>query len=144
MPVTNRKWPRRTAQFSTYKRGRFYTDFPAMKTGRPLKKIDSRQVEKMAGYGSTNVEIADILGVSEATIRGRFCELLVKARSARKMKLRRKQFDMAMQGNVSMLIWLGKNELDQKDKSEHSISDELFEVIVGKRKAENQNPDPGT
>jgi len=115
-----------------------------MKTGRPLKKIDSRQVEKMAGYGSTNVEIADILGVSEATIRGRFCELLVKARSARKMKLRRKQFDMAMQGNVSMLIWLGKNELDQKDKSEHSISDELFEVIVGKRKAENQNPDPGT
>jgi hypothetical protein len=31
------------------------------------------------------------------------------------MSLKRKQFDMAMKGNVTMLIWLGKQTLGQRD-----------------------------
>ena len=32
-----------------------------------------------------------------------------------KVALRKKQFDMAMAGDVRMLIWLGKQHLGQKD-----------------------------
>jgi hypothetical protein len=31
------------------------------------------------------------------------------------MSLKRKQYEVAMSGNVSMLIWLGKNILGQRD-----------------------------
>ena len=35
-----------------------------------------------------------------------------------KIALKKKQFDMAMKGNVPMLIWLGKQYLGQMDKQE--------------------------
>jgi hypothetical protein len=35
--------------------------------------------------------------------------------------LRRTQFDIAMGGNVSMLIWLGKQYLDQRDTSDFRL-----------------------
>ena len=42
----------------------------------------------------------------------------------RLVELRKKQFEMAMDGNVQMLIWLGKQYLGQKDKPE-VVTDEL-------------------
>lgn len=33
-----------------------------------------------------------------------------------KMSLRRKQFELALEGDKSMLVWLGKNYLDQTDQ----------------------------
>ena len=39
-----------------------------------------------------------------------------------KIAIRRKQFQTAMEGNVSMLIWLGKNWLDQSDKQDVEIT----------------------
>ena len=35
-----------------------------------------------------------------------------------KIELRKKQFEVAMTGDCKMLIWLGKQYLDQKDKPE--------------------------
>lgn len=87
----------------------------------PRKKldIDATQVEQLAQIGATNIEIGQILGCSEATIRGRFCEELAKGRANRKTRLRKKQFDVAMQGNCTMLIWLGKQELGQQERVEN-------------------------
>ena len=34
------------------------------------------------------------------------------------MSLRRKQFETALAGNVTMMVWLGKQYLGQKDKTE--------------------------
>ena len=39
------------------------------------------------------------------------------------MSLRRKQYEVAMSGNTSMLIWLGKNILGQRDHVENEIKD---------------------
>ena len=39
----------------------------------------------------------------------------LKISDSEKLALRRKQFDVAMQGNVQMLIWLGKQYLEQSD-----------------------------
>lgn len=86
---------------------------------RPKKDINPKQVEKLARYGATNVEIADIFGVNEGTIRKRFSEELTKGRSDRRVKLRRKQYELALRGNVTMLIWLGKQDLGQAEKVEN-------------------------
>ena len=94
------------------------------KTGRPEINIDASEVEKLAGIGCTNVEIAEFFGCSEGTIRGRFCENLKKGRAGLKKRLRKKQIEIALGGNVSMLIWLGKQYLGQKEKAELSGSAE--------------------
>ena len=39
----------------------------------------------------------------------------LKISDSEKLALRKKQFDVAMQGNVQMLIWLGKQYLEQSD-----------------------------
>lgn len=49
-----------------------------------------------------------------------FSEASKKFSADGKMSIRRKQFEIAMKGDTRMLIWLGKQCLDQKDKSEFS------------------------
>lgn len=85
---------------------------------RPKLEINEREVENYAKLGASNVEIAGMVGCDEGTIRGRFSEILIKARSTRKIKLREMQWKLAEKGNLGMLIWLGKNELGQADKIE--------------------------
>ena len=47
------------------------------------------------------------------------------------ISLRRKQFEVANGGSVPMLIWLGKQYLNQKDKSEVSgEAGNAIEVVV--------------
>jgi hypothetical protein len=94
---------------------------------RPKLDIDSNEVGKLAGYGLTNIEIADFLGCSEGTIRGRFYENLRKGRAEMKKRLRQKQLDVAFKGNVAMLIFLGKSYLGQSEKQEVSFNQESIE-----------------
>ena len=42
-----------------------------------------------------------------------------------KRELREKQWEVAMEGNVQMLIWLGKQHLGQSDKPSDIKEDEL-------------------
>lgn len=88
------------------------------KTGRPKIIIDGGEVQKLAGYGLSNCEIADFFGVDEGTIRKGFSEILSKGRANLRMRLRMKQLEIAMRGNVTMLIFLGKNMLNQSDRQE--------------------------
>jgi hypothetical protein len=97
--------PKKTAKKSAVK-----------KTGRKLLDISAEDVQKLAGIGANNCEIAGFFECGEATIRRRFGENLTKGRAIRKIDLRRKQYEIAMKGNVTMLIWLGKNELGQSDQ----------------------------
>ena len=46
-----------------------------------------------------------------------------------KIELRKKQWKVAMEGNVQMLIWLGKNILGQKD-SPDSIWENPIDGVV--------------
>jgi hypothetical protein len=88
---------------------------------RPKIVIDSAVVETLAKVGATNCEIADHFMVDEGTIRKRFSDLLAKARSTRKIKLREMQWKLAEKGNLGMMIWLGKQELGQSEKVEQKI-----------------------
>lgn len=85
---------------------------------RPRAEISDIQVEKLAALGLTNTEIADFYGVDKATVGRRFATILDKGRAQLRQKLRRKQLSVAMGGNVAMLIWLGKQYLEQSDRSD--------------------------
>ena len=85
---------------------------------RQKLKIDKEKVEQLASFGCTTSEIASVLGWDEATIRKRFSEYLTKGKEKGKIRLRQMQWKAADKGNVTMLIWLGKQILGQADKSE--------------------------
>ena len=86
---------------------------------RPKKyDIDTKEVEKLAGYGCTNIEIADFFGCSSDLIEKSYSEFLTKGRANLKKRLRKAQLDSALSGNSTMLIWLGKQMLGQVDKQE--------------------------
>lgn len=109
--------------------------------GRPKIEIDAKEVEKLASWGCKVKEIADWFGVTDDTIIRRFSEELAKGRANLQMSLRRKQIDVALKGNVSMLIWLGKQMLDQKDKHEMSSDEEKGFVMHIKDYADKKKKD---
>jgi hypothetical protein len=82
---------------------------------RPRRKIDSKQVYKLACLGATHGEIAEFFDCERSTISKRFSPEITKAKAQLKMKLRRLQLRAAEQGNVTMLIWLGKVMLGQTE-----------------------------
>lgn len=89
---------------------------------RPQKPIDAEQVELLASIHCTNEEIAIALGCSPDTLTRRFADALKKGKAEGKASLRRKQWELAQAGNPTMLIWLGKQLLEQKDKAAHEHS----------------------
>lgn len=96
---------------------------PGPKIGRPLADVDERTVYGMAVVGANNCEIAQVCGLTEGAIRKRFADTLQTARANMKKKLRRAQLAKAMEGNPTMLIWLGKQMLDQRDKADVTSDD---------------------
>ena len=79
--------------------------------------LDPELIEKMASWGAKIVEIADYFGCSTDTINRRCAAELTKGRANLQMNLRQWQLKSASQGNVAMLIWLGKQMLGQQDRS---------------------------
>jgi len=95
-----------------------------LKRNRPFEKeIDWVDFQKLCKMNSTRKEIADFLGVTDKTLTERckaefgmlFSEIYDRYSADGKMSLRRKQFEVAMAGNTTMLIFLGKQLLGQRD-----------------------------
>ena len=82
---------------------------------RPTKPIDKELVGRLAAYGWTIEEIGELVGCSRPTLYRRFVSSLKSGRAKLKQSLRKQQVLKAEEGNVTMLIWLGKQYLDQRD-----------------------------
>lgn len=101
------------------------------KGGRPLIKVDWDQVDKMCAIHCTGEEQAAILGIDYDTLnaackreKGKgFSDYFKQKAAGGKMSLRRKQYTTAMDGNTTMLVWLGKNWLGQSDGQEEGDTD---------------------
>ena len=94
------------------------------KRGRPPIEFDLSVVEGLGRIGATAFEMAQILPGSRSTVEHRmadtesdFCKAYLKGRAFLSASLRRKQIQVAMSGNVTMLIWLGKQHLLQQERS---------------------------
>jgi len=95
--------------------------------GRPRAKLDPVEIEKLASIGATQREIAAWFKISKPTVERHLChpelrEMFERGNAAFDLSIRRKQAELAMEGNVTMLIWLGKQRLGQRDRfdTEHS------------------------
>lgn len=85
---------------------------------RPPKDIDPDMVVKLASIGCTTTDIGNVLGCSDQTLNRRFAAELAEGRAKMRNRLRAKQMEVALAGNTTMLIWLGKQILGQSDKQE--------------------------
>lgn len=101
------------------------------KVGRPFKTIDWKKVEKMCHAQCTEREIAATIGVDVNTLSAAirrtfsqtfadFSEYFAAKRIVGLQSLRSKQYQLAIKGDRTMLIWLGKQHLSQRDKMESS------------------------
>lgn len=101
---------------------------PKRGRGRPKIEVPQNSVEELAARGCTVEEIAGILGVGRNTIDRNFGEQVTRGRNRLAEQLRGKQVDMALKGNVPLLIWLGKQYLGQRDKAEQTIREEVVTI----------------
>jgi hypothetical protein len=93
------------------------------KRGRKLIQIDWDQFEKLCQMQSTLEEISGWFNCSEDTIERavkrkyltNFADIYKKKSSRGKISLRRKMFETAMDGNVTMQIFLSKQLLGYRD-----------------------------
>lgn len=105
------------------------------------------QLVNMIRIQCTRDEICDILNMSETTLNRRIKEqgieglynfeaLYKKHQGEGRASLRRAQWKAAQEGNPTMLVWLGKQMLGQKDKQELSgpdggpIEHRVTEIII--------------
>lgn len=88
------------------------------------------QVADLAYRGASNRRIASLLSIDEHTIGNRFHHLLEHHRARRRQELLDAQTRKAMMGDVTMLIWLGKNELEQTDRLKNEHEGELRIEVV--------------
>ena len=105
------------------------------KGGRPKAEINLEQVSLLAKYGCTHQEIAAVIGISYSTWKRhlkdnpQIKESLTDGALQLKANLRRKQIELALKGDKTMLIWLGKNILGQADK-QHIEQQNLEPLII--------------
>lgn len=108
--------------------------------GRPRKEIDIDQLANMASVQCTAEECAKILEVDIGTIDARlkeagyagFSEFYKRHCEDGKMSLRRAQFKAATEEmNPTMLVWLGKQYLNQKDAQhlKHDIGQDTLDAL---------------
>jgi hypothetical protein len=113
------------------------------------KQIDAHLFEDLCRIQCTKREICGVLNISESTLLrwvkrnysgATFDTIHEKYSDVGKMSLRRWQMQAAEAGNATMLIWLGKQLLDQKDLSrfEHTVETRTPISIV-----EVMRPDTG-
>lgn len=112
--------------------GEYFTkERTAGRSKQVLNNFGVETIEKLAVYGCTDEEIASFLDTSVDTLtngtnRESFAEAKKRGFNKGKASLRRKQFEVAMKGNCSMLIWLGKQYLEQKEVATADNDGEAF------------------
>ena len=112
---------------------------PKAKRKKPGPKpmiIDYDQVAKDAARQYTEYEIAQDLGLTDDGFRKRKArdkklrDALDKGRAGGRTSLRRYQWKGAQEGNTTMLIWMGKQYLGQRDKAELDRNDNVTVTII--------------
>jgi len=99
------------------------------KRGRPKIEIDEAKLEMLAEFGCSNQELASFFECSEETLRKNYKPIIDKGRELQKISLRRAQFKAVKNGSVPMMIFLGKNLLQQSDKQHIDLTGNLEAVL---------------
>ena len=120
--------------------------------GRPRLDFDKERFEELCGYQCTLIEISLAMGMSEDVIERRCMETYNKGfadvyrlkRGRGHTSLRRAQFKAAMEGNPTMLIWLGKQQLNQQDSMKVIITPNQADKLIDDAVEAHKLPKPET
>lgn len=101
----------------------------ANKGGRPVKEINWTEFEKLCAIQCTLAEIAAWFQCSEDTIENKvkeeygqcFSDVFSQKKKIGKISLRRQMFQKMQEGNPALLIWLSKQHLGMREKTETDI-----------------------
>lgn len=134
--------------------------------GAKKKVFDWEEFEKLCGIQSTLMEMCAWFDCDDVTLERAvkehygmpFEEVFKRKRGRGKVSLRRRQFQAALDGEIAMLIFLGKQYLDQADKKEVTgawknpyanmtdeelrIEHERLKQIEAFKDSQNQLPEP--
>jgi hypothetical protein len=94
--------------------------------GDNRKIVPPDDVYKLAALGCNDKEICDFFGINKDTLHYNFGEYMQAAQADLKQRLRRAQIKLALEGNATMLIWLGKNILGQVDQPTNTDNDKVL------------------
>lgn len=108
--------------------------------GRDQTVIPPEEVYKLAAIGCKDKEIADWFGIDSNTLRYNFSAELIKGRETLKQSLRKAQLQVALNGNPTMLIWLGKQYLGQSEQPMDSNSNQILPWITNSEEEYNEQP----
>lgn len=119
--------------------------------GRPKIEIDWKLFDNLCAIHCTQAEIAGILGCSVDTVDRRvkethgmnFAEYFVLKSSTGKVSLRRRQYNAAMEGDKTMLVWLGRNWLGQSDAFQPDLQKDKKEELIIIRSSDESTPVDG-
>jgi len=110
---------------------------------RPKLNIDPNTVENLAAINCTVSEIAAVIGCDKRTLERRFAASIEKGREHGKSSLKRKMWETAQGGNVTMMIWLSKQMLGYKDQTQNIHDFNAPQVVItlpkNGRESPNQN-----
>jgi hypothetical protein len=85
--------------------------------------IPEEEVAYLASIHCTHKEIAAFYNVKTDAFRRVFNDILSRERAVTRQRLRKAQLDLALSGDKTLLIWLGKNILGQSDSPTKSDAD---------------------
>ena len=115
---------------------------------RPRKEIDWPKFDALCRIHCTKEEICAVLDVDDRTLdrackrdRNHCFDVLYKSLASEgKASLRRKQMELALAGNPTMLIWMGKQQLGQRDSADVSIGadDDTLKALLTQATAEGR------
>jgi transposase len=104
------------------------------------EKINQERFEKLCGLHCTLGEISGFFNVSEDTVerwvkriyKQKFADVYKQKSGAGAVSIRRKQMEVALGGNIVMLIWLGKQYLGQSEKQEIKHDSKSIQILIDK------------
>jgi len=116
------------------------------KVGRLRIEFDLEMVEALGRLGATAEEMAHVLPASQSTVEHRmtdptsdFYNAYKRGQSNLKVSLRRQQISMALKGDRTMCIWLGKQLLGQRDRADlRHVTVDLSDLSASQLKALTQ------
>jgi hypothetical protein len=85
--------------------------------GRPPKLLDGSKIAELIGKGFTVEWVAEYFNVAPSTLYLNYSEFLRRGYAFREGCLQATQLATALAGNATLLVWLGKQWLGQKDMS---------------------------
>ena len=117
--------------------------------GRPRIELDPKQAKIFGYFRATYDTMAEQIGCHVDTIRAamqdensEFSKAYKKGFSSMKMKLSEAQVKTGIEDrNPTLLVWLGKQYLDQKDNPmpDEDVNKNYTVILVPKKQAESDN-----